>query len=246
MSTYRCQNCGHEFDAGLLFCGKCGAPNQTAQRIHQIEQMLQGEPAPPPGPPKPASAVYPPVPSPAEAVPPPPSPPSIVLQDMAAREPGKGPAEPAKPAIKNPKRLIKWIALAVAALLMVVGVTSLVRQVLLGYHASPERLFAGFRRALEEEDGELMLDLILPEQVEQYTFDESTVLDQIYIPDGELELLDVMEGKRGKSAYIFVIFQEEYTPSLSSYAAFGSYTLTLMVCKQDGKWYLNYTTSFFH
>ena len=42
MSTYRCQNCGHEFDAGLLFCGKCGAPNQTAQRIHQIEQMLQG------------------------------------------------------------------------------------------------------------------------------------------------------------------------------------------------------------
>ena len=56
MSTYRCQNCGHEFDAGLLFCGKCGAPNQTAQRIHQIEQMLQGEPAPPPGPPKPASA----------------------------------------------------------------------------------------------------------------------------------------------------------------------------------------------
>ena len=91
-----------------------------------------------------------------------------------------------------------------------------------------------------------MLDLILPEQVEQYTFDESTVLDQIYIPDGELELLDVMVGKRGKSAYIFVIFQEEYTPSLSSYAAFGSYTLTLMVCKQDGKWYLNYTTSFFH
>ena len=74
MSTYRCQNCGHEFDAGLLFCGKCGAPNQTAQRIHQIEQMLQGEPAPPPGPPKPASAVYPPVPSPAEAVPPPPAP----------------------------------------------------------------------------------------------------------------------------------------------------------------------------
>ena len=98
----------------------------------------------------------------------------------------------------------------------------------------------------EEEDGELMLDLILPEQVEQYTFDESTVLDQIYIPDGELALLDVMVGKRGKSAYIFVIFQEEYTPSLSSYAAFGSYTLTLMVCKQDGKWYLNYTTSFFH
>ena len=98
MSTYRCQNCGHEFDAGLLFCGKCGAPNQTAQRIHQIEQMLQGEPAPPPGPPKPASAVYPPVPSPAEAVPPPPGPPSIVLQDMAAREPDKGPAEPAKPA----------------------------------------------------------------------------------------------------------------------------------------------------
>lgn len=91
MSTYRCQNCGHEFDAGLLFCGKCGAPNQTAQRIHQIEQMLQGEPAPPPGPPKPASAVYPPVPSPAEAVPPPPGPPSIVLQDMAAREPDKGP-----------------------------------------------------------------------------------------------------------------------------------------------------------
>lgn len=65
MSTYRCQNCGHEFDAGLLFCGKCGAPNQTAQRIHQIEQMLQGEPAPPPvrpSRPPPCIRPYPPPP----------------------------------------------------------------------------------------------------------------------------------------------------------------------------------------
>ena len=61
-----------------------------------------------------------------------------------------------------------------------------------------------------------MLDLILPEQIEQYTFDESTILDQIYIPDGELELLDVMVGKTAKSAYIFDIIQEENTPSHSS------------------------------
>ena len=38
--TIRCPQCGHEYDASLLFCGKCGAPNQQAQRIQQIEHLL--------------------------------------------------------------------------------------------------------------------------------------------------------------------------------------------------------------
>lgn len=247
MPTYRCPKCGHEYDAGLLFCGNCGTPNNPAQRIHQIEQMLQGEAAPPAPANPPLSGVAAPAPeayAPSGAVPPPSGAPSIVLQDVAARKPA---AEPeAAPVKKNPNRLIKWIALAVAAILVIVGAAGLIRQTLLGYHASPERLFAGFRKALEEEDGELMMELIQPEQVEQYTFDESTILDQIYIPDGELKLLDVMEGKKGKVAYIFVTFRED-TTSYSNYLSSNLYrmSLTLTACKQDGKWYLNYTTTFF-
>ena len=46
MSTYRCPTCGHEYDAGLQFCGKCGAPNDPAQRIRQIEQLLKNSAGP--------------------------------------------------------------------------------------------------------------------------------------------------------------------------------------------------------
>ena len=87
MSTYRCPTCGHEYDAGLQFCGKCGAPNDPAQRIRQIEQLLKNSAGPAsPAAAQPVTAGMPPMPASPFASTPPPEPlsggsPIMMMQD---------------------------------------------------------------------------------------------------------------------------------------------------------------------
>lgn len=126
MSIYRCPQCGHEYDAGLQFCGKCGTPNDPAQRIRQIEQLLKNSANPAaPAAAQPITAGTPPMPASPFVHPSPPESlsggsPVMMMQDTPA------PAESGEAVTKkDPNRLIKWIALAVVGLLVLVGIIAL-------------------------------------------------------------------------------------------------------------------------
>ena len=143
---------------------------------------------------------------------------------------------------KDPNRLIKWIALAVVGLLVLVGIIALVRQATLGPHGSPERLFAAYQKALDNDDGEGLIDLILPEQVERYALDETTILQNMASADNELEFQDVIVGDKGKIATLFI--RTSYTNSMSSSQTQKlTYTFTIMARKEKGKWYLDIANS---
>ncbi len=143
---------------------------------------------------------------------------------------------------KDPNRLLRWIALAVVGLLALVGIIALVRQAMLGSHGSPERLFAAYQSALEDDDGERLLDLILPDQVERYGLDETTILQNMASADNELEFQDVIVGDKGKIATLFI--RTSYTNSVSSSQTQKlTYTFTIMARKEKGKWYLDIANS---
>lgn len=240
MSTYRCPTCGHEYDAGLQFCGKCGAPNDPAQRIRQIEQLLKNPAGPAsPAAAQPVTAGMPPMPASPFASTLPPEPlsggsPVMMMQDAPIPvESGEAVAK------KDPNRLIKWIALAVVGLLVLVGIIALVRQATLGPHGSPERLFAAYQKALYNDDGEGLLDLILPEQVERYALDEDTILQSLTTMNNEFEFEDVIVGDKGKIATVIV--RMTYTPTFQSSKPNHnvSYLTSIMAQKEKGKWYLD-------
>lgn len=240
MSTYRCPSCGHEYDAGLQFCGKCGAPNDPAQRIRQIEQLLKNPAGPAsPAAAQPVTAGMPPIPASPFASTPPPEPlsggsPVMMMQDAPI------PAKSGEAVVKkDPNRLIKWIALAVVGLLVLVGIIALVRQATLGPHGSPERLFAAYQKALDNDDGEGLLDLILPEQVERYALDEDTILQSLTTMNNEFEFEDVIVGDKGKIATVIV--RMTYTPTFQSSKPNHnvSYLTSIMAQKEKGKWYLD-------
>lgn len=240
MSTYRCPTCGHEYDAGLQFCGKCGAPNDPAQRIRQIEQLLKNPAGPAsPAAAQPVTAGMSPMPASPFASTLPPEPlsggsPVMMMQDAPI------PAESGEAvAKKDPNRLIKWIALAVVGLLVLVGIIALVRQATLGPHGSPERLFAAYQKALYNDDGEGLLDLILPEQVERYALDEDTILQSLTTMNNEFEFEDVIVGDKGKIATVIV--RMTYTPTFQSSKPNHnvSYLTSIMAQKEKGKWYLD-------
>ncbi len=285
--TIRCPQCGNEYDAGLLFCGKCGAPNQQAQRIQQIEQILAGgagtpTPATPPpapgispsgqavfsgapvgpvGPTTPAasaSSVGPAGPiGPVGPTGPVASAGPIGPVGMAGSAGPSGPVPPSAPPMppagaptfymqeatkpaparrvgrrffgKISMQLVKWGAFAVAAVLLLTVAITGIRYALLGYHASPERLFSGLVKAVEEEDEDLLLSLVSPELTEG-SFDESSILARY--SEGDLRLLDIMMGQKGNMAVLYIYTGEYGTVSAIAYS--------ILAVKEDGKWYFQF------
>lgn len=124
-------------------------------------------------------------------------------------------------------KLVKWVVFALAAVVILIVAVTGIRYALLGYHASPERLFAGLAKAVEEEDEDLLLSLVSPEWAE-IGFDESSFVERF--AGSELVLYDVMMGEKGNIAMVYYAFDEderEYAFAQAFYAV-----------KLDGKWYL--------
>ena len=229
MPATSCPVCGYTYDASLLFCGNCGASNPQAQRIRQIEQLLAdgaelASPVPPSGTPP-------------------------VQGDAADRAPA---LRTGKAFFRRiPKRLLIWLALAAVLLVALITAAGRIRRAGLGYHASPESLFTGFQKAMEDDDSDLISELFLPGQVDPYDADAVLILDELYMGDDqklflgvtEFTLLDIVMGEKGMTAYI-IADTKFYSPS-SSNPSYETYTITLMANKRDGKWYLNDAGSFF-
>lgn len=84
--------------------------------------------------------------------------------------------------------------------------------------------------------------MILPEQVERYALDETTILQNMASADNELEFQDVIVGDKGKIATLFI--RTSYTNSMSSSQTQKlTYTFTIMARKEKGKWYLDIANS---
>lgn len=270
--TIRCPQCGNEYDTGLLFCGKCGTPNQQAQRIQQIEQILAGGAGTPtPATPPPAPGISPSgqaVFSGAPVGPVGPTTPAASASSvgpagpigpvgMAGSAGPSGPVPPSAPPMppagaptfymqeatkpaparrvgrrffgKISMQLVKWGAFAVAAVLLLTVAITGIRYALLGYHASPERLFSGLVKAVEEEDEDLLLSLVSPELTEG-SFDESSILARY--SEGDLRLLDIMMGQKGNMAVLYIYTGEYGTVSAIAYS--------ILAVKEDGKWYFQF------
>ncbi len=198
--TYICPHCGNTIAKDLPYCGFCGKVNEFLQRRIQIEKALGHD----------VSDLLPPL--------------SAVPQPAAATEEA-APASPSPEATaeKN-KLLLRRLLIAgvsVALACLVLATALIVRQNVLGYHASPDRLAVGVLRALEKQDEALLFSLFHTDEQVSFSMAE----------DLHLELVDIMEGTRGKLA-ILMFRKEDSGNTLDG---------SLSAYQRDGRWYLSAT-----
>lgn len=206
--TYLCPHCGNSLERDQPYCGYCGAKNELLQRRIQIERALGND----------VSALVPtavadsPAASPAEAA-------------AVAPSSGESPSTP----LPKTKRLLRRLLIGgvcVVLACLILATALIVRQNILGYHASPDMLAVGVLRAVEEQDEALFYSLFhTDEQMTNMSLDGSP----------HLELVDIIEGTRGKLAILY--FRQERDGNTVDGA--------LSAYQRDGRWYLSTAGTWF-
>ncbi len=219
--TYICPHCGNPLRQDQPYCGYCGAQNELLQRRIRIERALGND----------VSSL-----SPAVAAGPDLSA-TVPAADTASPVAGEEARQPAAVLPKS-KRLLRRLLIAgvcVVLACLILATALIVRQNILGYHASPDMLAVGVLRAVEEQDEALLYSLFhTDEQVSGLSLEGIT----------HMELVDILEGTRGKLAILY--FRQEMDGNqiggtLSAYQRDGRWYLSV-----DGTWFLNgnyYSTS---
>ena len=247
---YRCPQCGTNYASNAPQCPFCGVSNTPLTRQAQIEQLLHSQPGHVPAPQQavpiqpvtPAQRVqplyaapYPPAQPPMtdSAFPPASSPsPAFASPAPVVESIGTG-APPVHVRVAQRLRGVKrrnWLILGVAVLfliLVLVLLISLTRGLLLGYHASPERVFNGLQKAIDNQDADLYRSLFLTKDSQN-----AYVVVPSNLPSEEtrFELVDVIMGNHGKYAIAMVKYDQDETQ--------GPYTISIPLVKVDGKWYV--------
>lgn len=230
----RCPQCATLYEANPAGCPHCGLPSSGEGRQQHIEQLLhsmaQTPDAPSPIRNDPASLAF------SGHVPVPDAPQAALQWEKAPQEPAAG--EP------RPFRSRRLIAVLVGGFLLLIAIVialAFALRAALGYRATPETLIAGLQQAMEEGDARLYMELAMPkgtdiESLSDLVGENITTELQSY----SLQYSDVILSESGNTALVIATLQtKEQEDTLSSIFYPSGTRLTLLLYREDGRWYID-------